>query len=172
MKSPGAITHKLKQVQYRHRAKELDKALAKEPCNCSFNKVLNLPDGSQIGVCLYKADSPQEWGGIVCDSDFGGSQLARECPFFSPAKTKEQVKQEFEDFVKSADIAEIAFRYPDMAALMWVLGVERVVDGEDSLSSPKQLESRSQVENFQVGVFPDIHPSLWQKLVSLFFGKK
>ena len=113
MKNEGAIKHKLKQVRTRHLHKLLDTSLRKRPHNCIFNERQVGEGGVEIHVCLKDM--------TVCDGRFEGVEKAKGCPIFSPIKDKASLKDEFREFVDTASRAEIAFRYPDMAPLMWVL---------------------------------------------------
>lgn len=137
MKTAGAVKHKLKQVQYRHRAKAIERALARKPCNCVFNGQVPLPDGTEVSVCLFGAANPTEWSGSLCDEEHGGLDRARGCEFFIPRKSREEIKREFDDFVRTENRAEIALHWPDMAALLWVL------EGEDLPSDSTDDESES-----------------------------
>ena len=131
MKNEGAIKHKLKQVRTRHLHKLLDTSLRKRPHNCIFNEQRVGQDGVEIHICLKDL--------TICDAQFDGVEKAKGCPIFSPIKDKTALKDEFREFVDTASRAEIAFRYPDMAPLMWVLDneSEESDDVEDPL--PEEL---------------------------------
>jgi len=70
------------------------------------------------------ADSPGTWEGSPCDERYGGDARAAKCPLFACARTKEMLREGFDGFLDGASLPEIADRYPDMAALMWVLNEE------------------------------------------------
>jgi hypothetical protein len=70
------------------------------------------------------ADAPETWEGSPCDERYGGDARAAKCPLFACARTKEMLREGFDGFLDGASLPEIADRYPDMAALMWVLNEE------------------------------------------------
>jgi len=157
MKSEGAVRHKLKQVLFRHRSKEIQRRLRKEPCNCAFNRTMDLPNGESVSFCLFSELNPDEEpptvllmqgggsGPALCDEKHGGLDQAKECDKFEPMDGPGEIKAEFKDFVETADRAQIAFRYPDAAALLWVLdeGVEGIDVEEEgsevSLPAPEEI---------------------------------
>lgn len=127
MKTEGAIRKKLNQVCFRHRKKLLEKNLHPAPSNCVYNDFPEYPEETsetqrvpQYKVCFY--DGPEDWGGFVCDEEVGGNKLARRCPCFAAKRTPEGIKEEFQEFLKG-DVGAIAEKYPDVVALMWVLGL-------------------------------------------------
>jgi hypothetical protein len=61
------------------------------------------------------------WKGVVCDEAHGGLGKASNCPFFKERHTKEEITAKFEVSLEGATFVEVAEKYPDMAALMWVL---------------------------------------------------
>lgn len=135
MKNEGAIKYKLKQVRTRHLHKLLDVSLRKRPHNCIFNERRVSQDGAEIHICLKDL--------TICDVRFEGVDKAKGCPIFSPIKDKTALKDDFREFVETASRAEIAFRYPDMAPLMWVLDNEdeEVVRSDDPfLDEPDVVE--------------------------------
>jgi len=113
----GAIRHKLKQAAYRHLKRHLEKHLKEAPENCIFSGFVEMPGlGSEVGVCTHTDKD----GDRLCDGRFN-PELAANCPLFAHRKTKEAVKAEFHDFLGNSTIAAVAARYPDVAALLWVL---------------------------------------------------
>lgn len=120
MKPEGQVRHKLVQVRFRHLKREIRGGLSRRPQNCSNNGTVNTPSGP-LGVCMLGAGSPASWEGSPCDERHGGDSRAAKCPFFSPARTKDSLRDGFDGFLDGASLPEIAERYPDMAALMWVL---------------------------------------------------
>jgi len=124
MKDEGSIRHKLKQVRYRHLKKRLEHNFKKLPCNCAFNETHVVRNGSagSVGLCMYGADSPETWEGVLCDAEIeGGIEQARSCPMFTPLRTKDVVKEEFGSLMDK-EPHEVAKDFPDIAALLWVLG--------------------------------------------------
>jgi hypothetical protein len=126
MRSEGAVRHQLKQVLFRHLQKELRANFRQIPVSCRFNRQSllegTIQHGVSVGVCYFEVDGkPRK---VVCDARLpGGSEQARNCPLWSPHRDKETVKQEFRDLMASGDYGMIAAKYPDVTALMWVLGV-------------------------------------------------
>lgn len=118
-----------------------------------------------------------------------GKERAAQCPYFEFSRTKDQIKQDFEAFVMQADLAEIAYQYPDMAALMWVLGEEErpLLGDDDEVSGGAQIQQTG-ANSFTVTdtyvllpplgeEVPQPSPvkvkpqSLWEQWTNLFFGK-
>jgi hypothetical protein len=136
VKEEGAIKHKLKQVRFRHLKKRVEAALKPTPEACLHNRALVHPlsDDTPVGVCIHP---DQEAGENLCDAAWEGCAKAKQCPLFTPRVSKEEAKVQFKDSLAEMDFAEIAFLYPDMAALMWVLGQEEAGnDWEGSAELP------------------------------------
>ena len=141
MRTEGQIRHKLKQVLYRHLQRRLRENFKRAPENCYYNgapKPLGegavplegygptIPTDIQpYRVCLY-ALSPEgqmtarEWPGACCDLRLDPEQPHR-CPYFKGRLTKEEVRAEFVEFL-SRPRGEVAAEFPDVVALLWVLG--------------------------------------------------
>lgn len=123
MRTEAHIRQKLKQAQYSHFKALLSANYKKRPCNCAYNQEhasLN-SDKPPVRLCMFGSDHTEEWQGVICDEDFGGKKLARDCTFFKPHKTKLELRTEFNTLMESSDLGTIAEQYPDVAALMWVL---------------------------------------------------
>ena len=120
MKTDGQVRHKLHQVTFRHLQRTVRTALSCRPENCIHNGSVGLPTG-EVRFCnlLQAADGSN----LPCDEAFGGLLQAARCPKFSLKNTKERVQEEFTEFLKTSDVATIATRYPDIAALLWTLDV-------------------------------------------------
>jgi hypothetical protein len=112
MKSDGNVRHKLKQVKFRHTKHEIEDLLSPSPANCTYN----------IGEGDFHKCSLQEQPMVICDKRYGGLEVASSCPNFQPKYDKEQIKESLSNFFLNSSIPDIARRYPDMAALLWVLG--------------------------------------------------
>lgn len=126
MRNRKDIQKKLAQVKYRHLSKLKRTGLSRRPCNCVFNVSLgegNKPNQPSIGVCTYKVLEGQAPDG-VCDDNFGGKARAQNCPVFEVNQTSQIIKEDFDTFLANASFGEIAYHFPDMAALLWVLQQE------------------------------------------------
>ena len=121
MKSEGKIKHKLKQVKHRITRKEVRRNTSKKPCNCKNSGVVRGHASEPLfHVCLMDSDKPDEWEGMICDGS-----VPNTCPFFKPRKSKKEIEAEVEQVLNSGDMGMIASKFPDIAALLWVLaGVE------------------------------------------------
>lgn len=155
MKSANTIRHKLQQAIFRHRKKRLQMVLEETPSNCIHNGTILLPDGEEVGVCRFAWES-SKWPGI-CDEQHDGLEQARICPHFTARSKKDQVKEEFREFFSTASLAEIAREYPDVAALMWVLGDEdiptrdvEIPENEDWDTHPKPNRPSLHVQGVRV----------------------
>jgi len=127
MKKVGAVKHKLNQVRFRHLKKRLENELRRCPGNCHFNAAVKDPRSPDpVGVCMYGVGASSQWQMKPCDDRFGGEAQAAICPWFQPKKSKDQIKIDFQNELDTLSLAEIAFQYPDMAALIWVLDVDDV----------------------------------------------
>lgn len=142
MKSESATRHKLKQVRFRHLKKRLAAALKERPENCAHNHSFKHPltNGTLTGMCLC----PEQEGDRLCDPDWGGMEKAKSCPLFQPQQTKDEVKDDFNAELIEMSFAQIAYSYPDLAALMWVLGEEEVSENWEEL--PQSSEDTEEVE--------------------------
>lgn len=130
MKNEGQIKQKVKQVIFRHRKAYINEGLARKPENCLHNDRVRLPvhmaNRATLGICGFCPDD-QTPNNFVCDSSMGGDKQAAECPFFRSHTSAEELKDEFNKKLglngeTPVKIGYIAKEYPDVAALMWVLG--------------------------------------------------
>ncbi|NDB58347.1 hypothetical protein EB001_07865 [bacterium] len=136
MKTEGSIRHKLKQVKYRIVQKAIRNGLSRKPCNCKHSGLVKGASGDDLFyVCLLDAERPKEWEGMICDNS-----VPPNCPFFKPDKTKEEIEKEVDELLASGDMGEIARVYPDIAALLWVLG------GIDELETTDEKKDESENE--------------------------
>lgn len=125
MKSEGAIRHKIKQVRFRYLKRFIQESLDRKPENCAHNAPLDGSGDEAVRVCFAQID-PVSRRGVVCDDRFGGCDRASACAMFTPARTKSDVKAAFYADLDGMTFPEIAYNYPDMAALLWVLADEGV----------------------------------------------
>lgn len=117
MRTEGQVRHQLAQVRYRHLKRDLRTGLSRKPENCSHN-VSVIDSTVRVNLCVLQEEGYQY---TVCDSSCGGLERASKCQNFECANTKDSIKQDFDEFLSTATRAEIAERYPDVAALLWVL---------------------------------------------------
>jgi hypothetical protein len=139
VRTPSNIRQKLKQVKYRHLQKLLKKRLAGHPANCLHNAEVAVPDNGTphdpLHICGYKGETEFDGFGSVCDAKHGGVEKASACPCFQPRKSKDEIKAEFKDFFDTGTHGEVAYIYPDVAALMWTLDGD-FEDDEDTEEEP------------------------------------
>ena len=128
MRTQSQIQQQLKQVVYRHLQKKLRMLFKKKPTTCRHNREFRFEDGSYVRLCGVR--NPM----IPCDDRIPGcSELARECPLWKEMRDKQDVKAEYHDLIQSSDRGRIAARYPDIAALMWVLDDTADVPSESDI---------------------------------------
>jgi len=125
MQSEGLIRQRLKQVLFRYLQKEMRTNFKCYPENCLHNTcevlVANGYEEGAVGLCSFQIEGKPRR--VVCDSRIhGGQEQARTCQWWTPIRTKEEIRQEFHKLIFSNELGPIAARYPDAAALMWVLG--------------------------------------------------
>ena len=121
MKTRGQIAQKFKQAQYRHLKREIERLLKRTAPNCKNNRTLSLKIGP-VGVCSLDCD--------VCDARF--EDRAPECEDWDPRHEKDAIKASLKEFFQTRKVPEIAIRFPDVAALLWVLAD----DEEDPQAGP------------------------------------
>ena len=142
MKTPSAVRQKLKQLRFRYLKKWLDATLKVAPHNCAHNVVFEPPNGApEIRCCTLIRESgslvkPPAVYGVVCDPRHGGLERAAACPHYKPLCEKETAKKEFYDELNSMTLPQIAAEYPDMAALLWVLGEDSDPADESEFDDP------------------------------------
>ena len=111
IKADSEVRQKLKQVRFRHLKREIESRLRVTAKNCIHNIPLEVRK-AEVGFCALKH--------VVCDLSEGKDQ-ASTCPNFGLRVSKEEIKAEFQALM-DAPIHEIAAKYPDVAALTWVVG--------------------------------------------------
>lgn len=120
MRTQAQIRQQLKQVTFRHQKKRLRTLFKQRPDTCCHNREVELDADSHVYLCGFTS-SAGEPRNVPCDARIPGcSEMARECPLWEPMQTKSEVKQEFQELM-ATDRGVIASKYPDIAALMWVL---------------------------------------------------
>jgi hypothetical protein len=111
MKNIGAIKHKLQQIRFRYLKKVLDAGLRQHPDNCLFYIEQN-----GIGLCSSIDVTQSGTRPVICNPD-----VCAGCSNFSNIHSKESLKQGFKETLEEMSFPELAYHYPDMAALQWVL---------------------------------------------------
>lgn len=109
MKTQGQIAQKIKQAQFRHIQKEMKRLLKRSAPNCKKNRSMDLEFGP-VGVCSMDCQ--------VCDVRF--HNRAPECEDWELRHLKEEIKESLKEFFQTRTVPEIAVRFPDVAALLWV----------------------------------------------------
>lgn len=131
MKTKGQLIQKIKQVRYRYLKKFLDKCLAKTSTNCMYNRPssFDVASVSSVCVCGYGVER-KDWKALPCDRRLN-PDLAGKCTKFELLNTKEELKEEFNESLDSLSLPTIASKFPDLAALLWVLSddSDEVADG-------------------------------------------
>ena len=133
MKSENKVRHKLKQVRFRHQQRQVRTRVSRRPCNCAFNQKVEVENHPGFHQCV----NPDRLG-VVCDSNYGGEQIAAQCPFFEPKEDPEDIKVEFDEWMRTADKSELSQEMPDLMALLWVLGPD------NDLPEPEDQEPEDQ----------------------------
>jgi len=130
VKTEGQIKQKVKQVVYRHRKAFIRHGLARHPGNCTYNERVTLPihmsNRATLHICGYCSDGENP-NNIVCDASMGGDRQAADCPYFEARRSAEDLKEQFNEDLgidggSPKEIGYIAKEYPDVAALLWVMG--------------------------------------------------
>ena len=127
MKSKGEVLHKIRQVRFRHIKKAIRKGLARHPHNCSYNKETEIHP-FRVRVCSH----PDMLSGSelpICDSRLG--DLSPNCDKFCAKHCKEDIKDQVKSLLNSPELGEVAYHYPDVAALVWVLDSDDMADFQD-----------------------------------------
>lgn len=123
MKRVSQIYQQYKQVKFRTRKKLVNAMLQVEPCKCAYQSQIPLstmPD-PKVVLCEYAGlEGDPQWETVVCDED-----VARACPMFLPLDLPSGTKATFDKFLayaeRTGEIGTLAYHYPDLAALLWVL---------------------------------------------------
>lgn len=144
LRSPSQVRQKLKQAMFRHLQRELQDNFKVVPEGCFHNHFTPIGGSHErIGVCRFEGTVPEgvvSPRGKVCDARIAGCLMqARGCKCWAALRTKDEIKSEFRDLM-AADRGLIAARYPDVAALMWVL------DGVDFTEELRMAEAEADPE--------------------------
>lgn len=158
MKGEGQISQKAKQLRFRHLKRELDRLLAQTSRNCEYNTLVTGLSGT-LGVCRLDCKT--------CDPNV--TDRADSCGSFKALLEKDKIKESLKTFFETRPPEEIAVRFPDVAALQWVLdpgegslfpapvatlfGVPVWVETEDELKEMRRIFS--ELEKTQEGLLRD-----------------
>lgn len=120
---------------YNHRQPLDTRKMVQGVENTQYNRItrgdgrLGLPVVQTIGLCMYGAQDPTTWPGTICEDPID----AMRCPpqAFTPKVTPEQVQREFEAQIKDSDW--VRKNLPEVNALLWVLGTEKMPEPEPVL---------------------------------------
>lgn len=138
MKTQGQIRQQYKQVRYRARKKFLETVFKKQPHKCRYASRPSEQESFRVGLCLYgsMAEAP-DWDVSLCDQE-----QAQRCEHFTPRMSSDEAKRRFDEFLSLAEeegdpkaLGAVAFHYPDVAALLWVLEPWKDGEGPEEESS-------------------------------------
>jgi hypothetical protein len=144
---------------YRHSLDSRKRVNGEE--NTAYNRITRgdnragLPVVQSIGLCMYGSEDPQTWPGTICEDPVD----AMRCPpqAFTPKVTPEVVQADFEAQIK--DPAWVKRNLPEVNALLWVLGTEKVAE-----PPPAEPETDGLIEIVEKPI-PPMPLSWWARLV-------
>ena len=144
LRSSSQIRQKLKQAMFRHLQRELLDNFKATPEGCFHNHLTPIGGSSErVGICRFEGSPPEGVvppRGKVCDARVAGCLVqARGCKCWVALYGKDKIKADFRNLM-SSDRGMIAARYPDVAALMWVL------DGVDVTEELRMAEAEADPE--------------------------
>jgi len=90
--------------------------------NPQYNRISRengAPVPQTIGLCMLGAEDPVQWAGSICDEPID----AKRCPYFTPAKSREEVSKELDSQLQDSEW--VRRNLPEVHALLWVLGETR-----------------------------------------------
>ena len=129
LRTGSQVRQKLKQVMYRHLQKELRENFRQVAEGCGHNQPSDLKGFGIVHLCQYPDRDGHKPRKMLCDSRmFAGERQARECPLWKPKRDKADIKAEFRALMAAKDRGPLASKYPDIAALMWVLDGENIIE--------------------------------------------
>lgn len=127
MKNPREIFIKLREVKYHYLIKFYKQFLKKIPVNCLYNHLYKFTaeNGKEVEIylCLLHQPHINLDSGIfphlidICQEPYH----CINCNAFVFKHTKESIKEDFEEELKTAEPKIKAQKYPDICALEWVL---------------------------------------------------
>lgn len=147
LRSSSQVRQKLKQAMFRHLQQELQDNFKATPEGCSHNHFTPIGGSPErVGICRFDGTTPEgvlSPRGGVCDARVTGCLVqAHACKCWAALYSKEKIKGDFRNLMAS-DRGMIAARYPDVAALMWVL------DGVDFAEELRMAEEEADPESIE-----------------------
>lgn len=133
MRSVGSIRHRAQQVRFRALKKHLELLLNTSPLTCAHHGWSHVQGSNPVGLCFHssgvsKKVLPSDPTSFlrpvveVCDVRLTPSK-ALSCPYYEGTLTKSQAKDLFTKVFSQGE-SEVRRRFPEYAALLWVLGDE------------------------------------------------
>jgi len=157
MRPLSQIRQQLKQVTYRHLQRQLRELFKRRPDTCLHNRGVKLNADSSVHLCGV-LDSDGTPRCAPCDDRIPGcNEYVHECPLWEPLKSKQQAKAEFYEVLRSDERGVVASKYPDIAALMWVL--------DDPGETPSEQEVEASLDEDEPELeSPWTWRGMWMKL--------
>lgn len=138
MKSQSEIQRRLKKLRFRYAKKHIDSTQKRTHVNCTYNysqkpfnqtrntveielaprqvsTVVFIQEEKDAYYCMYGAQNPKTWPGIICDRN----QIAETCKWFFPKISAEEAEDQFNKLME--DDEYVYDKYADIAALQWVV---------------------------------------------------
>ena len=134
MKTSAEIQDRIRFLLVRELDRRVEEASQRLPWRCKFNHAHSLDARKQVdgernwdynsitgkraqtmGLCMYGAESPEEWPGDICEDEVD----AKRCPWFEPIQTKEEMLAEYLDQLQIEGWVEE--NMSDVAQLLWAL---------------------------------------------------
>lgn len=125
MRTEKEVIQRFFQARYRHIQKRLRRR-PQSPSLCRYNRVFRSTSGKQVGCCRYREISgDDDWSVALCDAEMPeGVAQAANCPVFEYRVTKQEAADFVDHILLHGKTGEIAYHFPDLNALLWVLGEE------------------------------------------------
>lgn len=101
--------------QHNHRQPLDERPTVDGDRNSNYNRIA-LPMVPTIGLCMLGAESPDDWGGTICEEPLD----AQRCPVFESARSKQEVLADFRRQVSDADW--LSDNMPEVSGLLWAAG--------------------------------------------------
>lgn len=138
MKSKDEIQRRLKKLRFRYAKKCIEHSQRRVYLNCRHNyaqkplrrtrdtveielaprqvsTIVLIQNDQEVSYCMYGAENPATWPGIICDRD----DIAKTCKWFIPKMSTNEAQDQFDERMMDDDY--VYETYPDVAALQWVI---------------------------------------------------